>query len=45
MRFPWLNDVAALMNSRPRKTLGGKTAAEEMAEEMAAFNEAVAFAI
>ena len=37
----WLNDVAALMNSRHRKTLGGKTPAEEMA----AFNEAVAFAI
>ena len=37
----WLNDVAALMNSRPGKTLGWKTAAEEMA----ACNEAVARAI
>ena len=41
----WLNDVAALMNNRPRKTLGWKTPAEAMAEEMAAFNEAVALAI
>ena len=40
-----LNDVAALMNSRPGKTLGWKTPAEEMAEAMAAFNEAVALAI
>ena len=40
----WLNDVAALMNSRPRKTLGWKTPAEAVAEEMAAFNEAVALA-
>ena len=37
----WLNDVAALMNRRPRKTLGWKTPAEAMA----AFNEAVALAI
>ena len=37
----WLNDVAALMNSRPGKTLGWKTPAEEMA----AFNEADALAI
>ena len=41
----WLNDVAALMNSRPRNALGWKTPAEAMAEEMAAFNEAVALAI
>ena len=40
-----LNDVAALMHSRPGKTLGWKTAVEAMAEEMAAFNEAVALAI
>ena len=40
----WLNDVANLMNNRPRKTLGWKTPAEAMAEEMAAFNEAVALA-
>jgi IS30 family transposase len=33
------------MNNRPRKTLGWKTPAEAMAEEMAAFNEAVALAI
>jgi len=30
------------MNNRPRNTLGWKTSAEAMAEEMAAFNEAVA---
>ena len=41
----WLNDVAALMNNHPRKTLGWKTPAEAMAEEMAALNEAVALAI
>jgi len=41
----WLNDVAALMNNRPRKTLGWKTPAEAMAEEMAAFDEAFALAI
>ena len=40
----WLNDVAALMNNRPIKTFGWKTPAEAMAEEMAAFNEAVALA-
>jgi IS30 family transposase len=40
----WLNDIAALMNNRPRKTLDWKTPAEAMAEEMAAFNEAVALA-
>jgi hypothetical protein len=34
----WLNDIAALMNNRPRKTLDWKTPAEAMAEEMAAFN-------
>ena len=39
----WLNDVAALMNSRPGKTLGWKTPTP--AEAMAAFNEAVALAI
>ena len=41
----WLNDVAALMNDRPRKSLGWKTPAEAMAEEMAALIEAVALAI
>jgi len=43
--LPWLNDVAALMINRPRKTPGWKTPAETMAEEMAAFNETVALAI
>jgi len=33
------------MSNRPRKTLGWKTPAEAMAEEMAAFNEALALAI
>jgi len=37
-----LNEVAALINNRPRKTLGSKTPAETMPEEMAAFNGAVA---
>ena len=32
-----LNDVARLMNQRPRKTLGWKTPEEAMAEELAAF--------
>ena len=38
----WLNDVAALMNNRPRKTLGWRTPAEAMAEEIAAFKSTVA---
>ena len=38
----WLNDVAALMNNRPRKTLGWKTPAEAMADEIAAFRSTVA---
>ena len=38
----WLNDVAALMNNRPRKTLGWKTPAEAMANELAAFRSTVA---
>jgi hypothetical protein len=37
-----LNDVARLMNDRPRKTLGWKTPAEAMAEELAAVKSAVA---
>jgi IS30 family transposase len=37
-----LNDVARLMNQRPRKILGWKTPEEAMAEELAAFNSTVA---
>ena len=38
----WLNDIAALMNNRPRKTLGWRTPAEAMADEIAAFKSTVA---
>jgi IS30 family transposase len=38
----WLNDVASLMNNRPRKTLGWRTPAEAMADEIAAFRSNVA---
>jgi IS30 family transposase len=38
----WLNDVANLMNNRPRKTLGWRTPAEAMADEIAAFKLTVA---
>ncbi|WP_417809127.1 hypothetical protein [Thioclava sp.] len=41
----WLNDVAALMNNRPRKTLGWSPPAEAMAEEIEAFKSTVALAI
>ena len=41
----WLNDVAALMNNRPRKTLGWRTPAEAMAEEIAAFKSNVALEV
>ncbi len=37
-----LNDVARLMNQRPRKALGWKTPEEAMAEELAAFRSNVA---
>lgn len=37
-----LNDVARLMNDRPRKTLGWNTPAEAMAEELAAIKSTVA---
>jgi IS30 family transposase len=37
-----LNDVARLMNDRPRKSLGWNTPAEAMAEELAAIKTTVA---
>jgi len=37
-----LNDIARLMNGRPRQTLGWKTPEEAMAEEIKAFYEPVA---
>ena len=40
-----LNDVAALMNNRPRKTLGWRTPAEAMADEIAAFTSNVAIEV
>jgi len=36
------NDVAHMMNDRPRKTLGWNKPAEAMAEELAAINSTVA---
>jgi IS30 family transposase len=38
----WLNDIAGLMNGRPRKTLSWRTPAEAMADEIAAFKSNVA---
>ena len=40
-----LNDVAALMNNRPRKTLGWRTPAEAMAEEIKTFSSTGAVAV
>jgi len=37
-----LNDIARMMNNRPRKTLGWNTPAEAMAEELAAIKSTVA---
>ena len=37
----WLNDVANLMNNRPRKTLGWRTPAEAMADKIATFKSTV----
>jgi hypothetical protein len=37
-----MTDVANLMNNRPRKTLGWRTPAEAIADEIAAFKSTVA---
>jgi IS30 family transposase len=38
----WLNNVAALKSNSPRKTLGWRTPAEAMADEIAVFRSTVA---
>lgn len=38
----WLNDIAAVMNNRPLKSLGWRTPAEAMADEITAFKSTVA---
>ena len=38
----WLDDVAALVNNRPGKTLRWRTSAEAMADDVAAFEPTVA---
>ncbi|MGH8032022.1 MAG: transposase, partial [Luteimonas sp.] len=40
----YLNQVAGLMNARPRKTLGWATPQEAMEQEIAAFKSRVALA-
>ena len=41
----WLNDVAALMNNRPRKTLDCHPPAEAMPDKIAAFKSTIALEI
>ncbi|AAW73526.1 transposase [Xanthomonas oryzae pv. oryzae PXO86] len=40
----YLNNVADLMNARPRQTLGWKTSNQALEEEIAQFNSRVALA-
>jgi transposase, IS30 family len=41
----YLNDVAALLNNRPMKTLGWRAPAEAMADELAAFKSTIALGV